>query len=107
MECTEGKMLLETTLDISFDEKVFLLIVACNLFHKAAFINFVFLKHCRINLLGLKCKTPLVITLDIYFLGKALLLINTCDCLATWHHEFQCSHEPVLKLFSNLSLKFF
>ena len=58
-------MLLRTTLDISFDEKVFLLIVACNLFHKAAFMNFVFLKHCRINLLGSKCKTSLVITLDI------------------------------------------
>ena len=81
--CTEGKMLLGTvlqcynaTLDISFDEKVFLLIVACNLFHKAAFINFMFLKHCRKNLWGLKYKTSFVITLDIHFLEKAFLLIT-------------------------------
>ena len=39
----------------------------------------VFLKHCRINLLGLKYKTPLVITLDIHFLEKAFLSITACD----------------------------
>ena len=72
-------MLLGTTLDISFDEKMFLLIVACNLFYKAAFMNFMFPKHCCINFLGLKCKTSLVITLDIHFLGKAFLLITGCD----------------------------
>ena len=72
-------MLLGTTLDISFDEKIFLLIVVRNLFHKAAFMNIAFLKHCRINLLGLKYKTPLVITLDIHFLEKAFLLITACD----------------------------
>ena len=77
--CTEGKMLLGTTFDISFEEEVFLLIVACNLFHKVAFMNFVFLKHCLINLLRRKYKTPLVITLDIHFLGKAFLLIAACD----------------------------
>ena len=77
--CTEGKMLLGTALGISFDEKVFLLIVACNLFHKAAFINFMFLKHCRKNLWGLKYKTSLVITLDIHFLEKAFLLITRCN----------------------------
>ena len=77
--CTEGKMLLGTTLDISFDEKVFLLIAACNLFHKAAFINFIFLKHCRKSLWGLKYKTSLVITLDIHFLEKAFLLITICN----------------------------
>ena len=71
-------MLLATTLDISFDERVFLLIVVCNLFHKAAFTNFMFPKHCRINLLGLKSKTSLVITLDIHFPGKAFLLITRC-----------------------------
>ena len=72
-------MLLGTTLDISYDEKVFVLIVACNLFHKAAFINFMFPKHCRINLLKLKCETTLVITLNIHFLGKVFLLITGCD----------------------------
>ena len=69
-------MLLGTTLHISFDEKIFLLIVARNLFHKAAFMNIVFLKHCRINLLGLKHKTPLVVTLDIYFLILAHFFDN-------------------------------
>ena len=72
-------MLLGTTLDISYDEKVFLLIVAYNLFHKPTFMKFVFPKHYRINLLGLKCKTSLVITLDFHFLGKAFLLITGCD----------------------------
>ena len=38
---TEGKMLPGTALDISYDENVFLLIVACNLFHKAASRKFV------------------------------------------------------------------
>ena len=72
-------MLLGTTLDISYDEKVFLLIVACNLFHKAAFMNFMLPKHCHINLLELKCETTLVIALDIHFLRKAFLLITGCD----------------------------
>ena len=57
----------------------FLLIVVCNLFHKVAFMNFMFPKHCRINLLGLKCKMLLLITLDIHFPGKAFLLITGCD----------------------------
>ena len=57
--CTEGKMLLETTLDISFDEKLFLLIVACILFHKAASMNFMFPKDCCINLLDLSAKRRL------------------------------------------------
>ena len=75
----EGKMLLGPTLDVSFDEKVFLLIVTCNLSHKAAFMNFMFPKHCPINLLGLKFKMSLVITLDIHFLWKAFLLITRYD----------------------------
>ena len=77
--CTEGKMLLGITLGISYDGKVFLLIVECNLFHKAAFLNFLFQKHCRITLLELKYETTLVITLDIHFRGKASLLITGCD----------------------------
>ena len=72
-------MLLGAILDISYDEKVFLLTVACSLFHKAAFMNFMFLKHCRINLLEVKFETTLVITLNIHFLGKAFLLITGCD----------------------------
>ena len=90
LTCTEGKMLLGETLDISFDEIVFLLIVACNLFHKVAFIKFMFPKHCRINLLGLKWQMSLVITLDIHFLGKAFLLITGCDM----------SREPVSMSFN-------
>ena len=75
----EGKMLLGRTLDISFDEKVFLVIVAYILFHKVAFMIFMFPKHCRINFLGLMCKTSLVITFDTHFLRKAFLLITGCD----------------------------
>ena len=117
-------MLLGTTLDISYDEKPFLMIVACNLFHKAAFMNFMFLKHCRINLLELNCEKTFVITLDIHFLGKAFILITGCDLsrkpvimgfnvpvnLLSWqtcYHGFQRSHEPVLKLSSDLSLKLY
>ena len=76
---TEGKMLLGKTLDISFDEKLFQLIVACNLFHKAVFMTFMFPKHCHRNLLGLKCKKSFVITSDAHFLGKPFLLITGCD----------------------------
>ena len=83
-------MLLGTTLDNSYDEKAFLLIVACNLFHKAAFMNFMLPKHCHINLLELKYETTLVITLDIHFLGKAFLLITGCDL----------SHKPVIMSFN-------
>ena len=75
--CPEGKMLLGTTLDISFDKIIFLLIVA--LFHKTAFMNFMFPKQCRINLLGLKRETLIVITLDIHFLGKVFFLITGCE----------------------------
>ena len=101
--CMEGIMLLGTTLDISFDEKVFLLIVACNLFHKAAFMNLMFSKHCRINMLGLKCKTSLVITLR--FPRKSIFIDYWMWFVSqTWYHEFQCSYEPVLKLCSDLSL---
>ena len=63
------------------------------------FMNFMFPKHCRINLLELKCETTLVITLDIHFLGKAFLLITGSDL----------SHEPVIMSFNvsmNLSLNF-
>ena len=97
--CMEGKILLATTLDISFDEKVFLLVIVCNLFHKGVFMNFMFPKHCRINLLRLKCKTSLVITLDIHFLGKAFLLITGCDL----------SRKPGIMIFNvptNLFLNF-
>ena len=97
--CTEGKMLLGITLGISYDGKVFLLIVECNLFHKAAFLNFLFQKHCRITLLELKYETTLVITLDIHFRGKASLLITGCDL----------SRKPVIVSFNvpvNLSWNF-
>ena len=63
------------------------------------FMNFMFPKHCRINLLELKCEMTLVITLDIHFLGKAFLLITGSDL----------SHEPVIMSFNvpmNLSLNF-
>ena len=73
----EGKMQRGRTLDISFDEKVFLLIVLYILFHKEAFMSFMFPKHCRINFLELMWKTSSVITLDTYFLRKAFLLIKT------------------------------
>ena len=92
--CPEGKMLLGTTLDISFGEILFLLIVA--LFHKAAFMNFMFPKQCRTNLLGFKCETLIVITLNIHFLGKVFLLITGC--------EF--SHKPGIMSF-NVPAKLF
>ena len=47
-----------------------LYLLLCNLFHKAAFMNFMFPKQCGITLLGPKCKTSLVITLNIQLLGK-------------------------------------
>ena len=62
-------------------ERCFCLLL-CNLFHKAAFMNFMFPEHCHITLLGPKCKTSLVITLNIQYLGKTFLLITACDlCL--------------------------
>ena len=56
-----------------------LYLLLCNLFHKVAVMNFMFPKHCHITLLWHKCKTSLLITLDIYFLGKTLLLITARD----------------------------
>ena len=53
-------------------ERCFYLLL-CNLFHKAAFMNFMFPEHCHITLLGPKCKTSLVITLNIQYLGKTFL----------------------------------
>ena len=62
-------------------ERCFYLLL-CNLFNKAAFMNFVFPENCHITLLGPKCKTSLVITLNIQYLGKTFLLITDSDlCL--------------------------
>ena len=45
-------------------------------------MNFVFPENCHITLLGPKCKTSLVITLNIQYLGKTFLLITDSDlCL--------------------------
>ena len=67
-----------------FEEKVFLLMVVCNLFYKAAFMNFIFPKHYHMTLLAPKCKTSFVITRDIYFLEKIFLFIAT----------YYLSHKP-------------
>ena len=70
--CTKWKMVLGTTLDIFI-----YWCLCCNLFPKAAFMNFMFPEHCRITLLAPKCKTSFVITLNIHFLEKIFLLITT------------------------------
>ena len=58
--------------------------VVCNLFHKAAFMNFIFPKHCHMTLLAPKCKMSFVITRDIHFLEKIFLFIAT----------YYLSHKP-------------
>ena len=86
ISCTEWKMLLGTTLDISFNRKLFLLIDVCKLFHKVAFMHFMFPKHCQMTLLGLNYKTLLVKRM---FINWMSFVVQTL-CL-----EFQCSHKPV------------
>ena len=58
--------------------------VVCNLFHKVAFMNFIFPKHCHITLSAPKCKTSFVITQDIYFVEETFLFITT----------YYLSHKP-------------
>lgn len=86
ISCTEWKMLLGTTLDISFDRKLILLIDVCKLFHKVAFMHFMFPKHCQMTLLGLNCKTLLV---------KRIFINWMSFVVQTLYLEFQYSHKPV------------
>ena len=63
-----------------FMERCFYLLL-CNLFHKAAFMNFMFPKRCPITLLGPKCKTSLVITLNIQFLERCFRWLLHVICV--------------------------
>ena len=78
-------------------ERCFCLLL-CNLFHKAAFLNFMFPEHCHITLLGPNCKTSLEYSIPWKDIFTVMLVICVLSAVSRiWMFPRICS-ETLFRL---------